>query len=163
MNLIDAILLIIMVWSTWRGLQQGLIAAVIGLVGWIIALYAGSIAAKSLAGLFAAWSSDPAVQIMLAFAAVVMLVLLMLWGVGLLVRSVLHAMALGWLERLAGGAFGLLRSVFVMLIVLSVIAPLAKHSPKFQQSILAPALLPYAPLAMDISKKMASHAWQRMQ
>jgi membrane protein required for colicin V production len=50
-----------------------------------------------------------------------------------------------------------------MLIIISVIGPWAQQSPTWQHSTLAPALMPYAPLAMQVSKQVAEQAWDQVK
>lgn len=163
MNGLDLLMLGILSLSAWRGFHKGLLGAVVSLAGWFVALYVGSKGAEQIAANFAGITADPALQTVVAFVVLVLIVLVTLWGAVQILRSVLKAVALGLLEQLAGAVFGVAKGLLVMLIIISVIGPWAQQSPTWQQSVLAPALMPYAPLAMQVSKQIAEQAWDQVK
>lgn len=162
MNGLDLLIVLLLAVGAWRGFRQGLVAALIGLVGWLAALYVASHYAKTLAPLLTLFS-DSTTQTVAAFVVLVSVVLLMLWAVGLILRTTLQALALGLAERLAGALFGVAKTVFIVLILISVLSPLLQSSLLWRQSVLRPWLLPFAPLALQMSRQLADHAWQQMQ
>lgn len=163
MSGLDLLILGILNFHAWRGFQKGLLGSVVSLAGWFVALYVGSKGAASLAPVFVGVTADPALQTVVAFAVLVLLVLVTLWGAVQILRSVLKAVSLGFVEQLAGAAFGMAKGLLVMLIIISVIGPWAQQSPTWQHSTLAPALMPYAPLAMQVSKQVAEQAWDQVK
>lgn len=163
MNGLDLLLLGILSLSAWRGFQKGLLGSVVSLAGWFVALFVGSKGAAHVAPHVAGITADPALQTVVAFVVLVLIVLVTLWGAVQIVRSLLQAVALGLLEQLAGAVFGVAKGLLILLIIISVIGPWAQKSPTWQQSTLAPALMPYAPLAMQVSKQVAEEAWDQVK
>lgn len=159
----DLLIVLFLAFHTWRGLQKGLVRALIGVIGWLLALYAGSHFAASFAPLFSGIVLEPWLQTVLAFLSLMLLMWAVLWLIGAVVCRVLDALALRPLERLAGGAFGLVKGVLITLILLTVLSPFASRTEFWQRSQGVQILLPYAPLAMQLSRQLAAQAWQSLQ
>jgi membrane protein required for colicin V production len=159
----DLLMLAIVLFQVWRGYQKGLVRALMGVVGWLAALYIGSHFAAVVAPAFAGVVASPALQTACAFVVLVIAVLMMMWGAGMLIRSVLHALALGPVERLAGAAFGAVKGVLVVLIVMSLLSPFAGSAQFWQRSQAVPVLLPFAPIALELSRQFAEQTWQGLQ
>jgi|GEM_PF-284014 len=161
-TLLDVGIALIVLWSLYKGFRAGLIESLVGMLGWIITLYVGTHFARSLGYLFANIVHDPILQTALAFLVIVLLMLSIMWGLSLVLKSLVDALALTPLEKLAGGVFGAARGVLVVLVIMSLIGSWASSTTWWQQSVLAPALLPYAPLALQMGKELASSAWQEL-
>jgi membrane protein required for colicin V production len=69
----------------------------------------------------------------------------------------LKSLKLGPLNRLAGGAFGSLKGLLIVLITMQGL-PWVESSPHWKQSKFVQVLLPYAPLATELSKDAANEA-----
>ncbi|MFA9202839.1 MAG: CvpA family protein, partial [Flavobacteriales bacterium] len=82
--------------------------------------------------------------------------------VAALLVSVLQALALRPLERVAGAAFGAAKGGLIVRILISMVAPWLQSAHWWQQSNMVQELSPYAPLAMQVSKQLADHAWQQL-
>lgn len=162
MNGVDLLILVTIALCVWRGFQLGLIRSVLSVVGWLVGLYVGTHYAKSLAPLFADWIETPAFQTVAAFLLLIAAVFLLFRVLGTLLVSVLQALALRPLERLAGAAFGAAKGGLIVLILISVVAPWFKSAEWWQQSNMVQELMPYAPLAMQVSKQLAEQAWQQL-
>jgi membrane protein required for colicin V production len=119
-NWLDAVIIGILAFSTFIGVRRGLLRSVAGIVGLILAaLFAGKLAALIDPSLQQAHIKHPpingAVTFVIAFLAIVVAVE---FGAGLLVW-VQRLMLLGWVDRLGGGVFGLLRGVLLSMILLA--------------------------------------------
>lgn len=161
MNGLDLLILVTIALSVWRGFQLGLIRSVLSLVGWLVGLYVGTQYAASLAPVLGDWIETPAFQTVAAFLMLVFGVFLVFRVLSLLLVSVLQALALRPLERLAGAAFGAAKGGLIVLILISAVAPWFKSAEWWQQSNMVQQLTPYAPLAMQVSKQLAGQAWQQ--
>ena len=162
MNGLDLLILVTIALCVWRGFQLGLIRSVLSLAGWLVGLYIGSQYARELAPLFADWIETPAFQTVAAFLLLIFTVFLVFRLLSALLVSVLQALALRPLERLAGAAFGAAKGGLIVLILISVVAPWFKSAEWWQQSDMVQQLMPYAPLAMQVSKHLAEQAWQQL-
>jgi len=163
MNTIDIFILIILLIGGLNGLRQGFIKAFANLVGWIFALIVAAKYSSSLAPLMSTLSSDPVVQKISAFAFIVLVIIVLTWIVTSLLNGILKSLKLGPLNRLAGGAFGTLKGLLVVLITMQGIGPWVESSPHWKQSKFIQHLLPYAPWATELSKEAANEALKHMK
>lgn len=163
MNTLDLIILIILLIGGLNGLRQGLLKAFANLVGWIFALIVGAKYANLLAPSMHTLSQDPVVQKIAAFAFIVLFIIVCTWLVTSILNGVLKSLKLGPINRLAGGAFGTLKGLLIVLITMQGLGPWVESSPHWKQSKLIQNLLPYAPMASEVSKDVASEAWKQMK
>jgi len=159
---LDILIAVIVLFSLYRGFKAGLVASLVGLVGWFATLYVGTHYAREMGFYFAGVVKDPVLQTALAFLVIVLLMLTIVWGASLIVKSLIDALALTPIEKLAGGIFGAVRGILIVLVVMSFIGSWASKASWWQNSILAKSLLPYAPLAMVVSRDLASTAWNEL-
>jgi len=105
--------------SVLFGFWRGLIYEVMALLGWPIAF----LASKLFAGEFTSWW--PAMQAPFRVAAsyaVVFIVVLIAWAVlTRLVSKLIKVVGAAWVDRVLGGLFGIIRGVFVVLILVWVV------------------------------------------
>ncbi|QER39426.1 CvpA family protein [Acinetobacter suaedae] len=162
MNTLDIIILIILLIGGLNGLRQGFIKAFANLVGWIFALIVGAKYAVVFAPAMAGLSQDPVVQKIAAFAFIVLIIVVCTWIVSAFLNGLLKSLKLGPLNRLAGGAFGSLKGLLIVLIAMQGLGPWVESSPHWKQSKFVQVLLPYAPLATELSKDAANQALNQM-
>lgn len=162
MNGLDLLILATITLCVWRGFQLGLVRSVLSVVGWLVGLFVGTQYARPLAPLFAEWIETPALQTVAAFVLLIFTVFLLFRLLSALLVSVLQALALRPLERLAGAAFGAAKGGLIVLILISMVAPWLQSAQWWQQSNMVQQLMPYAPLAMQVSKQLAEQAWQQL-
>ncbi|MCX5469106.1 CvpA family protein [Acinetobacter nematophilus] len=163
MNTLDIILLIILLIGGLNGLRQGFVKAFANLIGWIFALIVGAKYANIIAPSMSALSQDPVVQKIAAFAFIVLVIIVLTWIATAILNQVLKTLKLGPLNRLAGGALGTLKGLFIVLITMQGLGPWVDSSPTWKQSKVIQTLLPFAPLASEISKDAANEALNHIQ
>ena len=163
MNAIDIVILLILLMGGLNGLRQGFVKALANLVGWVLALILAAKYAVVVAPLMSILSHDPVVQKIAAFAFIVLVIVVLTWIVTAILNSVLKSLKLGPLNRLAGGAFGTLKGLLIVLITIQGIGPWVESSPHWKQSKFIQSLLPFAPLATELSKDAANEALHQMR
>lgn len=163
MNAIDIAILLILLMGGLNGLRQGFVKALANLVGWVLALILAAKYAVVVAPLMSILSHDPVVQKIAAFAVIILIVVMLSWALSAFLDGILKTLKLGPVNRLAGGVFGGLKGVLVVLITMQGLGPWVESSPYWKQSKLVQTLLPYAPLATEISKNAANQALEEMQ
>ncbi|MGM9515741.1 CvpA family protein [Roseateles sp. DB2] len=141
MSWVDLSLLTVLGLSVAVGLWRGLVYEVLALAGWLVAYLLSPWLAPMLQGMLPEGRLGPALShaagLVLAFVAI-----LVVWSlVAKLVRALIQASPLSWLDRLGGGGFGALRGLFIGLLVALLVGmtPLAQSEP-WQDSALAPWL-----------------------
>jgi membrane protein required for colicin V production len=122
MNYLDVIVLIPVVWGCIRGFSKGLIIELATLVGMILgimaAYYFSPQAGRFLEEYFT--FSDSALRVV-SYILIFLSVLLVSWIIGKIVTKVADLVMLGWLNKLLGAVFGLLKGVIIAAILLMVI------------------------------------------
>ena len=162
MSGLDIVIAVVVLIGLWRGFQVGLIKTAVGLVGWFIALIAATRLAGSVAPQLSGIVQNPVLQMATAFLLVVIIILAIMHLVAFVFSGVLKTLRLGVLDKMAGGVLGAAKNVLMVLVVLSVSAPLLVQMPQWQTSILAPKLLPYAPMGKELVSDMFGLAWDQV-
>ena len=120
MNYIDIILLIPLIWMAYRGFRHGFIIELASLVGFIVGIYAAiqySVKVEALLISFLDMETKylPVIAFVLVFIAVVVLVYLL----GKILENFINMIALGFLNKIVGGIFGILKAaLFISIIIL---------------------------------------------
>jgi len=122
MNLLDFLILIPVVWGCIRGFSKGLIIELATLIGMIV----GILAAWYFSADLTAWLKDyfsfgPTVTRMISYALIFLAVMLVFWIIGKIITKVVDLVMLGWLNKLLGAVFGLLKGVIVAALLLMII------------------------------------------
>ncbi|TXD97713.1 CvpA family protein [Psychrobacter frigidicola] len=162
MSGLDIVIAVVVLIGLWRGFQVGLIKTAVGLVGWFIALIAATRLASAIAPQLPGFVENPVLQMAMAFLLVVIVILAIMHLVAFVFSGVLKTLRLGILDKMAGGVLGAAKNVLIILVILSVSAPLLVQMPQWQTSVLAPELLPYAPMAKTLASDMLGGAWEQI-
>ncbi|NJW52856.1 CvpA family protein [Salinimicrobium oceani] len=153
MNILDLLLSIFLLMGLVRGLFKGFFTELAGLLALIGGIYAAihfSDAIYSFLNVFIDWNER--YLTILAFAITFFIVALLISLAGSFLTKMVHMVALGIVNRLAGGALGLLKMAFLASIFIMFIERFeifdAEESTKEESvlyepvRILAPAILP---------------------
>lgn len=134
-GLVDWVMLAVLAVSVLLGLWRGLILEVAMLVGWVAAYFVAQWFAPQVAPHLPVGEPGSAANRAAGFAVVFVLSLIV-WGLGArLVRMLVHATPLSLIDRVGGGAFGVLRGAVVLIAVASLVSLTpAAQSPLWQSS-----------------------------
>jgi membrane protein required for colicin V production len=145
MNLLDIVLIIIllasMIYSGWRGFVRDVFS--------ILAIIGGILFASHLytlgASFLARWIADPPYARIAGFVLIFILAGLLICLAGSLLRKIIRMIHLGWLDRWAGVAFGLIKGVIITaVVVLALVAFLPPKSEILGSSKLSPYFIQLA-------------------
>lgn len=119
MQTIDIIIAVLLVIGLVNGLRDGVVKQVAGLVGLIGGLLIGRAFYMPVGEwLTANFGMSAEVSHITAFILILIVVPLLFSMIGWLVSKILHAICLGWINRLLGGAVGVLKyALFVGVII----------------------------------------------
>ncbi|WP_131669022.1 CvpA family protein [Psychrobacter pygoscelis] len=162
MSGLDIAIAVIVLMGLWRGFQAGLVKSVLGLVGWFIALVAATRLADSVAPQMAGLVQSPVLQMALAFLAVVLVVIVIMHLLAFVFSSAIRALHLSLVDKLAGAVIGTGKHVLIVLVMLSMAAPILVQTPVWQRSVLAPELMPFAPMAKTLTYEVMGVAWDQV-
>lgn len=158
LQLADIVILAIFALSVWKGLRNGLVSEALSLVGWVFGLLLAVNGYVVLAPALAPYVATPSLQMAAAFLLLLMGAVLVVHLAGLLVQSLLKALALGPLDKLAGAAFGAARGLLIALIGIAVLSPLASHDAWWREAALVQQLQPYVPLLDTLRDQVRKEA-----
>ena len=156
MNVLDLILIVPLAWALYRGFSKGLIYSVASLLALFLGIL-GSIHFSFFAEEYIqAWFNiNPKYLPLASFLVTFMLIVAGIHILAFVFDKVIKAVALGIINRIAGGIFNVLKVAFILSVLLSVVNYLDTFSnivpdEKKENSILyspvssfAPALFPY--------------------
>ncbi len=117
MTAFDYVVLAVLAVSLLLGAWRGLVSEVLALLGWVLAFLAARQFGPLVTPLFAGFVAEPLLQQGGAFVAIFVLTLLLLGLARLLLRELLHAVGLGFVDRILGALFGLTRGLLIVLLL----------------------------------------------
>ncbi len=139
MNSADIAILVICGLSMLVSLFRGFIREVFSLLVWVVAVYAGLMAANPLAEQMNPWIEMPSVRLIIAFVGVFVLVLIVGGLINYLLGKLVAGTGLSGTDRMFGALFGALRGVAIVLVAV-IIARMTPFpdDPWWQESRLLP-------------------------
>ncbi len=149
--MVDWLIVIVLVLSVLSAAKTGLIVEVFSLAGLILGLLLASWDYQRLTPWFGSWIRSRSLVEVLSFVAIVLGVMLVAAVAGRIVRWSVKSVGLGWADRLAGAAFGLVKGCALVTIAVMVIAAFWPKATWFRQSRFAPGFLTMARQAAVVS------------
>jgi membrane protein required for colicin V production len=141
MTVFDYAVLTIISASVLLGLWRGVVSELLALAAWIAAFLVARAVATDVAALLTGQIAEPGVRLAAAYVLVFIGVLLVVAIARLLISLLLKAAGLGFLDRLLGAGFGVLRGVLVVLaaVLVAGMTPLPQAA-WWRDAMLAPPL-----------------------
>lgn len=141
MTAFDYAVLTVLLASVLLGLWRGVVSELLALAAWIVAFLVARGMAAEVASRLSAYVAEPGMRLAAAYVLVFVAVLLVFTIARILISLMLKAVGLGLLDRLLGGAFGVLRGGVVVLVAVLVagMTPLPKTD-WWRNAVLAPPL-----------------------
>ncbi|MEO8675511.1 MAG: CvpA family protein [Casimicrobiaceae bacterium] len=112
----DLAVVAVIVLSTIFAFFRGVVRELIATVAWIVGLVAALAYADRVATLFAGFDIAPVVRHMLAFVLILLVVLAAGALAAWLLKSIIHGVGLGFVDRFLGAVFGVLRGALLAVI-----------------------------------------------
>ena len=139
MNPFDILIIVILGYSLVRGLFRGLVKELSSIIGVLGGFYAAYTYYKVLAGLLAGLIHDTSYLNILSFLIIFCGVLIVIGVLGVIIKYVLNIAFLGWVDRIGGVVFGILKGVLIVSILfITLTAFLPKGTAFIKNSQLAP-------------------------
>lgn len=149
MNPLDILMIVIVIYCFAMGFFRGLMREVISIIGVVGGLWAAYTYYLNAAKYLSKWISDPSYLNILSFLIIFFSVFIIISIIGVIVKYLLQIVTFGWLDRISGGVFGLVKGILIISVLLmTFIAFLQKGSPVIRHSVLSPRVI-------LISEKMA--------
>lgn len=157
MNYLDIVLIIPLLWGLYKGITRGIVKELASLLALILGIYgAVHFSDQAQPYLQEHLTIDASLLPVIAFAFTFIAIALLVRLLGLILDKLVKMVALGFVSRLLGAVFGMLKAAFLMSALLLIINPIDKHLeiiPKEQKasaflyqpvSLLVPSIMPVA-------------------
>lgn len=156
LNYFDVIIAIFLLWSAYRGITKGFIIMAASLAALVLGVW-GAIRFSNLTADFLVAQFDCGTKYLslISFALTFVVIVVLVHFLARAVSKLVKAVALGFVDRIAGLLFGVLKTAFIVSIVLVVINSIDRRVPFIPEehkensllyqplSKLAPAIFPY--------------------
>lgn len=156
MNIIDIILFIPIIWFAYAGFKRGFIIELASLVALILgiytALYFSFYAENFLEHIL---NMGPKYRPIVAFILTFIVVIVLVHLIGKLLERLINLVALGFLNKFAGGIFGILKGALFLSIVLLIIN---QFNDKFISEDKKEGSMLYGPVA-----SLAPYLWHQVE
>lgn len=121
-NLLDLLLVVPLLFFGYHGYRKGLIIEVTSLAAFILGLYFAFFFSDFTAGILKEYFTiQTKYMAAIAFVVTFIVVLLIVLAVGKIVEKFIDILLLGFLNKLAGGVFGMLKGALFLSIIIFVI------------------------------------------
>lgn len=142
MNPFDVFIILVLGYSIVRGLFRGLVkevSSIIGVLGGFYAAYSYyPMVAKLLSGLITEQSYLNILSFLIIFCGILIIISIL----GVVIKYLLNVAFLGWIDRVCGVGFGLIKGVLIVTVLFIILTTfLSKGAPLIKKSILAPHVI----------------------
>ncbi|MBQ7618391.1 MAG: CvpA family protein, partial [Desulfovibrio sp.] len=138
-DIFDLIIILLLVFFSLRGLKNGFIGEIAG----IVALVGGFVAANTLHPKVSPYLeslSDPTVRTILTYVIIFIAVMLLVSVLARLLRKLLELSFAKWIDNLAGFLLGLAKGIFLCSLIIMVVQAVFGNAPFLQDSHTIPYL-----------------------
>ncbi|MDL1982759.1 MAG: CvpA family protein [Deltaproteobacteria bacterium] len=149
MNQFDILIVIIFGFCLIRGFFRGFIKEISSIIGVLGGFYAAYTYYMEFATLLSGWISDKSYLYVVSFLIIFCGVFFIISIVGVVIKYILNIAFLGWIDRICGAGFGIIKATLIASVLLiALTAFLPKGAPIVKDSMLSPHV-------SFISEKMA--------
>lgn len=113
----DWIVIVVMVLSMLMGLVRGMISELVSFGSWFGALIAARLGAEPLGKLFEHTMENSALRLGLAFILIFLVALISIRMIGRALSLAANRVGLGFLDRLLGAVFGMVRAMAILMVL----------------------------------------------
>ena len=128
MNYIDIILCVPILWGLYKGFSKGLIIEAASIIALGLAVWGGIKFSDFLTGYIHAHVSwDTKYLPVISFAVIFLGILILVYAIAKLIERVVKAVSLGFVNKLAGGIFGMLKFGLILSVIIFVLNAIEKN------------------------------------
>lgn len=139
MNPLDMVIVVILGYCLIRGIFRGLVKEISSIIGVLAGFYAAYSYYGLLAKPLARWISNTPYLNILSFMIIFCVIFILISIVGIIIKYLLNIAYLGWVDRICGAGFGMIKGVLIVSVVLiSLTAFLPAGAPIIRNSLLSP-------------------------
>jgi len=148
LNWIDLVLILVIGTSVLSGLASGFARVGVGFAALIVGMFSGFWFYGIVAGYVIDYVSSRAIANLIGFFVILMVVMVLGAIVGRILAKFFKWVGLSWLDRLLGGAFGVVRGFVIAAAMVTVLLAFSPSPPP--RSVVDSKLLPYVINVSDV-------------
>lgn len=142
MNILDYLILIPLIYLTVKGILRGFIREISSLAGIILGVWLGIICQPVLAKVLFRFFNYPRLIPLVSMALIFMVILILCNLAGWGLRRLFKKTLLGWFDRLMGGVFAVLKTIFLAYVAIIMLTfYVSATTPLITESLLAPWII----------------------
>ncbi len=142
MNPLDILIVVILTYCLTMGFFRGLFRELSSIAGVLAGFYAAYTYYTYLSAYLSKWISDAGYLNILSFLIIFLSIVVIIGILGAIIKYLLKIITFGWLDRAAGGVFGLIKGTLIVSVLLMIFtAFLPKGAPIIRNSLLAPRVI----------------------
>src|SRR5262249_10165655 len=136
---------------------------IVGIAATVIGLFAATWCYGAAGDIYREYVSSRAVSNFLGFVTVFLLVMLAGTLLGRLLQMLFKWVGIGWLDRVLGGCFGLVRGLLVAIVIVMILMAFTSNPPprSVAESALAPYVMDSSHLMSRIAPRELTEGFQR--
>ena len=160
MNPFDVFIIIVLGYSIVRGLFRGLVKEASSIIGVLGGFYAAYSYYPEVAKLLSGLIINTAYLNILSFLIIFSSVLIIISIIGIVIKYLLNVAFLGWIDRLCGVFFGLIKGVLIVTVLFIILTTfLPKGAPLIKKSVLAPHVIWISEKMVNVVSKEMKRAF----
>ena len=145
MNILDIILLVCFIPAIISGLRKGFIAQVVAIISIVLGVWLSVKSATLIGRWISQWiEASPQLINIISFAIIFIAVAVLLFTIGKLIEATIKIIMLGWLNKLLGVLFSMLKCILIIGFLIIVFEAINDTFGLVPESYLSDSLL-YAP------------------
>lgn len=158
MTILDVVMIVIVSFCLIRGIFRGLIKEISSIIG-VLAGYCAAFTYYGYAAkLLSKWISNSGYINIISFLFIFCTVFITISILGIIIKYLLKISFLGWVDRICGAGFGLIKGILIIAILLVVFTTfLPKGSPVIKKSFLAPHVIHISETLAQVVPKAMKH------
>ena len=161
MNPLDMVILVILGYCLIRGIFRGLVKEISSIIGVLAGFYAAYSYYPLLAKPLARWISSTPFMNILSFMIIFCVIFILISILGIIIKYLLNIAFLGWIDRICGAGFGIIKGILIVSVVLiSLTAFLPKGAPIVKNSLLSPHVTLISEKMVKIVSKDMKHLYE---
>ena len=133
------VIVVILCYCLIRGIFRGLVKEIASIIGVLAGFCAAYTYYPLIAKPLARWISNTPYLNILSFMIIFCFIFILISMLGIIIKYLLNISFLGWVDRICGAGFGIIKGILIVAIMLiSLTAFLPKGAPIIKNSLLSP-------------------------
>ena len=155
------VVIVILSYCLIRGIFRGLVKEIASIIGVLAGFCAAYTYYPLLAKPLSRWISNTPYLNILSFMIIFCFIFILISMLGIIIKYLLNITFLGWVDRICGAGFGIIKGILIVAIVLiSLTAFLPRGAPIIKNSLLSPNVTLISEKLVKVVSKDMKHLYE---